>query len=72
MKNSGTCSFYNILDFIEQINHKTHYFSAAIVDLHFHGDLWLDPALTPNKYTVTDFKKILQKTFEDSDKFKEG
>lgn len=27
-----------------------------IVDLRFDGDLWLDPSLTQNQYTVTGFE----------------
>lgn len=61
-------SSYDILDFREEINRETHCFPEAIVGLSFHGDLWVDPALSPNKYTITDFQNMLHKAFEDGNK----
>lgn len=61
-------SSYEILDFREEINPGTHCFPEAIVGLRFHGDLWVDPAQSPNKYTITDFQYMLHKAFEDGNK----
>lgn len=61
-------SSYEILDFREEINPATHCFPEAIVGLRFHGDLWVDPALSPNKYTITDFQNMLRKAFQDNNK----
>lgn len=61
-------SSYDILDFRKEINPETHCFPEAIVGLSHHGDLWVDPALSPNKYTITDFQNMLHTAFEDGNK----
>jgi Glycosyltransferase 61 len=54
-------SNYEIIDFNKE--NKVHCYPRAIVGLYSHGELIIDPSITPRNYSMVDFSRLMRRVY---------